>query len=319
MRQKRTKGARKVMQLYQSAFGFREPYQLLMDAAFVQSSVKQKFELMSRLHDVLQGVVKPMITQCCMQALYNMGEEAQDVVDVAKGFERRMCNHLKARSEDECLTAMAGSDNRNRYVFATQSLALRQALRKVPGSPIIYIARSVLLLEAPSDQTLAKKHQMETAKLHVSAQELAAITGKPIPSSAPEPSTSTSTAAADGAPDAAPKKPRKPKGPKGPNPLSVRSKKKGAAPGGGGGEAGGRPPKKRSRDGEEHDGVDREAEREGKRKREEESKVASMPTRGDGEARKKRKRRKKGTAGGGAGGGEAAEGGGNDGGGSGDE
>ncbi|KPV73788.1 uncharacterized protein RHOBADRAFT_28948, partial [Rhodotorula graminis WP1] len=248
MRQKRTKGARKVMQLYQSAFGFREPYQLLMDAAFVQSSVKQKFELMSRLHDVLQGVVKPMITQCCMQALYNLGEEAQDVVDVAKGFERRMCNHLKARPEDECLTAMAGSDNHNRYVFATQSLALRQALRKVPGSPIIYIARSVLLLEAPSDQTLAKKHQMETAKLHVSAQELAVITGKPITSSAPEPSTSTSTAtaAADApAPDAAPKKPRKPKGPKGPNPLSVRSKKKGAAPGGG--EAGGRPPKKRGR------------------------------------------------------------------------
>ena len=50
-----------------------------------------------------------VITQCCMQALYNMGEEAQDVVDVAKGFERRMCNHLKARSEDECLTAMAGA------------------------------------------------------------------------------------------------------------------------------------------------------------------------------------------------------------------
>lgn len=89
---------------------------------------------MSRLHDVLQGAVKPstpplpspppclsrpadlpsprtsaVITQCCMQALYDLGEEAQDVVDVAKGFERRKCNHLKARPEDECLTTMAGA------------------------------------------------------------------------------------------------------------------------------------------------------------------------------------------------------------------
>ncbi|TNY22553.1 PIN domain-like protein [Rhodotorula diobovata] len=303
MRQKRTKGSRKVMQLYQSAFGFREPYQLLMDAAFVQSSVKQKFELMSRLHDVLQGAVKPMITQCCMQALYDLGEEAQDVVDVAKGFERRKCNHLKARPEDECLTTMAGADNRNRYVFATQSLALRQALRKVPGSPIIYIARSVLLLEAPSDQTLAKKRQ-------------------PLPSAEPEASTSAAAAASDAPDAAAPKKPRKPKGPKGPNPLSVRKKK--AAPGA---EQGGRPPKKRGREegGDEvREGGDREAEREGKRKREEESRVASMPTRGDGEARKKRKRRRKGDkAGGGEGGGqgagEAGEAGGGDGGGSGAE
>jgi len=50
-----------------------------------------------------------------------------------------------------------GEENKNRYVIATQSLELRKELRKVPGTPIIYIARSVVLLETPSDQTLAKK------------------------------------------------------------------------------------------------------------------------------------------------------------------
>ncbi|BGP42075.1 hypothetical protein JCM10449v2_006077 [Rhodotorula kratochvilovae] len=296
MRQKRTKGSRKVMQLYCSAFGFREPYQLLMDAAFMESAVKQKFDLESRLHDVLQGLVKPMITQCCMQALYDRGAEAQDVIDIAKGFERRKCNHLKARPEDECLTAMAGDANKNRYVYATQSLALRQALRRVPGSPIIYIARSVLLLEAPSDQTLAKKRQMETAKLHVSPAELALITGQPLPSAEPAASTSASaTGEGDAAASAAAKKPRKPKGPKGPNPLSVRKKK--SAPS----ADGGRPPKRaREEDGGKKEGGE----------------VASMPTRGDGEARKKRKRRRKGAAGGE---GEGAEGAGGEGGGSGEE
>ncbi|GAA6056740.1 hypothetical protein JCM3770_005873 [Rhodotorula araucariae] len=285
MRQKRTKGARKVMQLYCSAFGFREPYQLLMDAAFIESAVKQKFDLESRLHDVLQGLVKPMITQCCMQALYDLGADAQDVIDVAKGFERRKCNHLKPRPEEECLAAMAGESNRNRYVYATQSLALRQTLRRIPGSPIIYIARSVLLLEAPSDQTLAKKRQMETAKLHVSAAELALITGQPAPSEASTSAAPTAAATTGEGGDEPPaaKKPRKPKGPKGPNPLSVRKKKPSAAAVAAARQDGGRPPK-RARD----EGPGGAGE------------VASMPTRGDGEARKKRKRRRKGAAGAGA-------------------
>lgn len=53
-----------------------------------------------------------------------------------------------------------GTDNKNRYVIATQSLALRKILRGVAGLPIVYIARSVVLLEAPSDKTLAKKKEV---------------------------------------------------------------------------------------------------------------------------------------------------------------
>ncbi|GAA5832754.1 hypothetical protein JCM11251_005750 [Rhodosporidiobolus azoricus] len=302
MRQKRVKSYRKVMGLYQQAFGFREPYQLLVDAAFVKACVQQKLDVMARLQDVLQGTVKPMITQCCIHALYEAGEEGQAAVDAAKGFERRKCNHFKARPEDECMLTMAGKENRNRYVFATQSQDLRQQLRKVPGSPIIYIARSVMLLEAPSDQTMAKKKQMESAKLHVSAEELAQITGQPIPStSAAADSADEAAEGVDGA-DEPPKKKRKQKGPKGPNPLSVKKKKQ-ADP------AKGVRPSKRLR---EEPGEGRE-EREQKRKREEEAKVVSLSTRstaegGEGE-RKKRKRRRKGGAGGTAEGGTAAEGG----------
>ncbi|GAA6003383.1 rRNA-binding ribosome biosynthesis protein UTP23 [Rhodotorula paludigena] len=288
MRQKRTKGSRKVMHLYCSAFGFREPYQMLVDAAFIQSCVKQKFDIQARLHDTLQGVVKPMITQCCMQALYDLGSTAQEVVEVAKGFERRKCNHLKARPEEECLKAMAGEGNKNRYVFATQSLELRQALRKIPGSPIVYIARSVMLLEAPSDQTLAKKHQMETAKLHVSPEELAAITGKPLPAAPAPDAPAEADAAAGGAATDEPPEKRKKKGPKGPNPLSVRKKKAPVQ------DASAGRPKKRTR--EDEGGAGEGAREDGRQ-----GNVASMPTRGDGEARKKRKRRRKGNAGGEAG------------------
>ncbi|TKA53688.1 hypothetical protein B0A53_03730 [Rhodotorula sp. CCFEE 5036] len=314
MKNKRIKSYRRAMQLYQSSFGFREPYQLLADAEFVRSCVTQKMDIMARLHDVLQGAVKPMITQCCIQALYDAGEEAKEAVEAAKGFERRKCNHFKARKQDECMLAMAGEQNKNRYVFATQSLPLRESLRAVPGSPIIYIARSVMLLEAPSNQTLAKKRRMEESKLHVSAEELALITSKPVPAAAPKESENTVGEGEDDSAASAepPQKKKKRKGPPGPNPLSVKKKTK---PTKAGGDQAGRRPSKRELEEQQNGGggaQDRE-ERAAKRKREDEAKVVSLATRGtDGAAgeRKKRKRRRKGGAGGGGEGGE----GGNDGG-----
>ncbi|GAA6063722.1 hypothetical protein JCM10212_001833 [Sporobolomyces blumeae] len=319
MRQKRVKSYRKVMQLYCASFGFREPYQLLVDAAFLQACVQQKLDFFPRLQDVLQGAVKPMITQCCIQALYDAGPEGQDAVDVAKGFERRKCNHFKVRPQDECMMAMAGDSNKNRYVIATQSSDLRSNLRKVPGTPIVYIARSVVLLESPSDQTMNKKKAMETAKLHAPAAELALLSGKPLP---PPPTSDDERAdekgsggeheGGEGEPPA--KKKKKQRGPKGPNPLSVPKKKK-VPPGEGGKKPLNEVQSRKKREREELE----EGQRERKRKREENERVvvASMGARrpvgrggggasggsenkaestgGEGgvEGKKKRKRRKK--------------------------
>ncbi|KAM0746750.1 Fcf1-domain-containing protein, partial [Meredithblackwellia eburnea MCA 4105] len=239
MRQKRVKTYRKVMQLYASTFQFREPYQLIVDAEFCLSIAHQKLDFQPRLEDVTQGTVKPLITQCCIQALYDKGEAGQAAVELAKGFERRKCNHFKPRPQDECVTSIvAGTDNKHRYVVATQSPELRQTLRGIPGVPIIYLSRSVVLLEAPSNATLNRKKQMENAKLHAPISELAALKSIPLPSN----STSLITAGlplasssalpstgggeeADGEKVEPALKKRKKKGPKGPNPLSVKKKK----------------------------------------------------------------------------------------------
>jgi U3 small nucleolar RNA-associated protein 23 len=50
-----------------------------------------------------------VITQCSIQALYDLGTEGQASVDLAKDFERRKCNHFKVRPEEECLITMAGA------------------------------------------------------------------------------------------------------------------------------------------------------------------------------------------------------------------
>jgi U3 small nucleolar RNA-associated protein 23 len=52
-----------------------------------------------------------------------------------------------------------GQENKFNYCVASLDVALRQQLRNVPGVPLMYIRRSVLIMEPPSSVTLehAKK------------------------------------------------------------------------------------------------------------------------------------------------------------------
>lgn len=44
-----------------------------------------------------------------MQVLYDAGKEGQEVVDLAKRFERRKCNHREPIANDACLTDVIGA------------------------------------------------------------------------------------------------------------------------------------------------------------------------------------------------------------------
>lgn len=59
MRQKRAKAYRKLMALYSMAFGFRQPYQVLVDSEMCKAATDLKIELAKQLASVLQGDVKP--------------------------------------------------------------------------------------------------------------------------------------------------------------------------------------------------------------------------------------------------------------------
>ncbi|KAI9572803.1 Fcf1-domain-containing protein [Boletus coccyginus] len=201
MRQKRAKTYRKLMSLYSLSFGFRQPYQVLVDSDMCRLAVAAKTDLQHQLSIVLQGNIKPMITQCCIHELYLQGESLQAAVDLAKSFERRKCNHREAIVGEECIASVVGDSNRNRYVIATQSQTLRIKLRLIPAVPIVRINRAVMILEPPSDVTLRAKQQNEQEAFRPSAAELAAIRAdNPV---AP---------------------PRRRRAPKGPNPLSVKKK-----------------------------------------------------------------------------------------------
>lgn len=140
-----------------------------------------------------------------MVELYKLGPSAQPIVDLAKMFERRKCNHREAIENEPCIESVVGETNKHRYVVASQSTDLRNKLRKIPAVPLVHINRSVMVLEPRSEATIKAKDQSEAAGMSVSAPEARALASTSAPAPA-EPVHRRKIA-------------------KGPNPLSMKKKK----------------------------------------------------------------------------------------------
>ncbi|KAK8148234.1 hypothetical protein G3M48_000096 [Beauveria asiatica] len=175
MRGKRSKQYRKLMEQYCMTFGFREAYQVLVDAEMVQDACRFKMDLEAGLERTVHGKVKPMITQCEIRKLYEKKNEPgmRDAIELAKNYERRRCGHHpdeypKPLSTLECLSSVVDpkqtGQNKHRYVVASQSQEVRRALRGVRAVPLIYIKRSVMILEPMADDSAEVRLREEKAK-----------------------------------------------------------------------------------------------------------------------------------------------------------
>ncbi|KAG9241483.1 hypothetical protein BJ878DRAFT_536507 [Calycina marina] len=175
MRGKRSKQYRKLMQQYGLNFGFREPYQVLVDAEIIKDADKFKMDLYGGLERTLHGEVKIMITQCSMRHLYACASEpgVSYLIDKAKTYERRRCGHLPADhpeplSAHDCISSVvdpkSSGANKHRYVVASQEDAVRRAMRAVAGVPLVYIKRSVMIMEPMADKTAGVRESAERGK-----------------------------------------------------------------------------------------------------------------------------------------------------------
>lgn len=202
------------MLVYNHTFKFREPYQVLVDDQLVLDTFNSSFDLAKGLKRTLQAEVKPMITQCCMQALYETNN--QGAIESAKQYERRRCNHNPKEPEtpSDCLNSVVNINgkNKHRYVVATQDIEIRRQLRRVPGVPLIYMNRAVMVMEPLSDASEKISENVEKEKLYKGLNDpkyagLIHDEKDDVPQSNGERPT------------------KKRKGPSQPNPLSMKKKK----------------------------------------------------------------------------------------------
>ncbi len=189
----------------------------------------------------------PVITQCSMRHLYGADPRAPHQIEDAKQYERRRCNH---HTLDEPLTALeclssvvdpkGSKTNKHRYVVASQDRDVRSAMRQIPGVPLVYINRSVMIMEpmAGATEDLREKEERGKFRMGLKARGRSGSTlkRKREDDSGDESNEETQqqqpsvgeTPAPNGAGglDLTKKMGKRTRGPKEPNPLSVRKSKK---------------------------------------------------------------------------------------------
>ena len=186
-----------------------------------------------------------VITQCCMRHLYNANPPVPHLVEQAKAYERRRCNHHELEqplSAFECLSEVVDSKgsktNKHKYVIASQDSDVRAHMREIPGVPLIYIKRSVMIMEpmASATQDFREREERGKFKAGLKGSRGAATLGKRKREEMENGLSEANVGELTGEPsergqatvivdEVAPKK-RKRNGLKTPNPLSVKKPKR---------------------------------------------------------------------------------------------
>ena len=149
------------------------------------------------------------------------------LIDKAKTYERRRCghhpdDHPTPLSAKECLASVVdpkdSKTNKHRYVVASQEQEVRKHMRGVLGVPLIYINRSVMIMEPMAGATSENRDREERGKFRAGLKRGSG--------SLKRKREDNDNGEVEGHDEGG--KPRKKtvKGPKGPNPLSVKKAKK---------------------------------------------------------------------------------------------
>lgn len=179
-----------------------------------------------------------MITQCSIRHLYTLSvsqSEKDPLILLAKSMERRRCNHHELDeplSTLECLSSVIdpkkSATNRNRYVVASQEEGVRRFCRGVKGVPLVYVKRSVMILEPMAESTICVKEGIERDKFRTGLRARPGKTKREDQEEGGEDNEDgeekNNMDMGEGSKEKAAVK--KARGAKGPNPLSVKKPKK---------------------------------------------------------------------------------------------
>ncbi|EXJ74797.1 uncharacterized protein A1O5_01493 [Cladophialophora psammophila CBS 110553] len=258
MRARRSKKYRKIMSAYQMSFSFREPYQVLLDSHFLKTCHSFHMPLQKYLENTLHGECRLFVTRCTLAKIMGDWEKVKNKEGKGRGPPRpeflppptevplRHCKHkddegqeLGVVSEARCLLdLLAGqphghehAKNKQHYILATADaddkesrakgfVDVKDRARLIPGVPIVYVKRSVMILEEMSGVSERSVRSQEKEKF---SQGLIGLSSRKRKRGEGEDESD------DGDDDLLPEKQgpkiRGMKKAKGPNPLSVKKRK----------------------------------------------------------------------------------------------
>lgn len=212
MRINRLKRLQQRLSFYVNNFGFRKPYQVLIDGTLCSAALKDQLNITQQLTSYLGENVKLLTTPCAILEIENLGKKLYGAMLILKKFPIHYCQHKnKPVSGSECFLSMVGSSNANRYIIATQDRDLQDKLRLIPGVAIFFFHNKGPTLEAPSKASEKAASEMATNSWGINKYEKEEI---------------LKLKDAEGIKSEDNSVPKKKKKKKNPNPLSCKKKQK---------------------------------------------------------------------------------------------
>ncbi|KAI5284740.1 rRNA-processing protein fcf1 [Ascosphaera aggregata] len=126
------------------------PYSILVDTNFLSHTIQHKLEVVPTMMDCLLATCVPIVTDCVIAELEKLGQKYRLALRIAKDprFERLKCDH-KGTYADDCLVDRVMKHRI--YIVATNDKDLKRRIRKIPGVPIMSVARAKYVIERLPD------------------------------------------------------------------------------------------------------------------------------------------------------------------------
>ncbi|KAK8101538.1 uncharacterized protein PG998_007049 [Apiospora kogelbergensis] len=122
------------------------PYNVLVDTNFLSHTIQRKLPLLESMMDVLLAKANPIISDCVMGELERLGPKYRLALRIARDprWERLTCDH-KGIYADDCIvnTVM----KHRIYIIATNDKDLKNRVRRIPGVPLMSVARGKYVIE----------------------------------------------------------------------------------------------------------------------------------------------------------------------------
>jgi U3 small nucleolar RNA-associated protein 23 len=169
-----------------------------------------------------------VITQCSIRHLYTAEPKSDAHINLAKTFERRRCGHHlldSPLSTLDCLSAVVdprdAGTNKFNYVLASQDEEVRARMRTKAGVPLVYVKRSIMILEPMAGRSADVRTKEEREKFKQGVARASGRGGGVLGKRERE--EDVEEGVKEGREESERKKKRK--GPKEPNPLSMKKPK----------------------------------------------------------------------------------------------
>ncbi|CAK9023101.1 rRNA-processing protein FCF1 homolog [Durusdinium trenchii] len=136
---------------FQFNSNLKPPYQLLLDTNFINMSIQMKLDIFKSAMECLLAKCVPCITDCVYGELEKLGTRHRLALRLAKDprFQRLTCQH-KGIYADDCIHSRV--EAHRCYIVCTNDKDLKRRIRKVPGVPIMSVARGMFKVERVPEQ-----------------------------------------------------------------------------------------------------------------------------------------------------------------------